>query len=172
MTARMAIPRKGQKWEVFNAADERKAKRKGRPRRQRKTSHAAQDRKAKRRAKAKRIGTKRLTHSQLVKRADAIFGAQVRSVGFCQSGRPNHAGPLQCAHHFSRRYEATRWTRINASCLCAGCHVFFTHRPLEWDEWLRAHLGRNYESVRLKALNGGKQDMDAIIAELEGKEAA
>lgn len=150
------MTRKGQKWEVFNAAQERKAKR---------------------RLKAKRLKLGKPTHSQLVKRADAIFGALVRSVGFCESGRTKHAGPLQCAHGFSRRYEATRWTRANAWCLCAGCHVYYTHRPLEWDEWMRVRLdlvrtGWDYEALRYRAIWGGKQDMEQVLAGLERKPAA
>ena len=132
---------------------------------------AAAERKAKRKAKAKRMGRKP-THSALVKKADALFGAVVRSVGRCESGRPNHAGPLQCAHLFSRRYEATRWTRANATCLCAGCHVFFTHRPLEWDEWMRARLGPGYEPLRRMALDGGKLDMVGVLEDLRGERAA
>ena len=123
---------------------------------------------AKRQAKAKRLKIAKPSHSKLVKKADAAFGVLVRSVGFCQSGRPNHAGPLQCAHGFSRRYEATRWTIGNAWALCAGCHVFYTHRPLEWDEWLRRRMGlERYEAMRELALRGGKQDMDRVLAELE-----
>jgi len=129
---------------------------------------ASAAKKAKRLAKAKRLKLAKPSHSKLVKKADAAFGGIVRSVGFCQSGRPNHAGPLQCAHHFSRRYEATRWTIGNASCLCAACHVFFTHRPLEWDEWLRQRMGlERYEAMRELALRGGKQDMDRVLSELE-----
>ena len=125
----------------------------------------ATDRKAKRKAKAKRIGGKP-SHAKLVKVADALFGAIIRSAGHCQSGRPNHAGTLQCAHGFSRRYEGTRWDLLNAWCLCAGCHVYYTHRPLEWDEWLRERMGSDYEPTRRKAINGGKQDVAAIIEAL------
>lgn len=115
---------------------------------------------------------KKPSHSKLVQRADKLFSLIVRSVGRCESGRPNHAGPLQCAHGFSRRYEGTRWNRYNAFCLCAGCHVYFTHRPLEWDDWLLAQMGECYGPLRNKALLGGKQDMEQVIAFLERKEAA
>ena len=125
------------------------ATRKSRPRRQRKTSHAA-----------------------LVRKADAAFSLRVREVSACVSGRADHAGPLQCAHGFSRRYQGTRWDFRNAFCLCAGCHVYFTHRPLEWDEWMRSRMGLGYEVVRLQALNGGKQDMAEVIASIERRVAA
>lgn len=133
----------------------------------------AQDRNARRKAKARRIGTKRLTHSQLVKRADTLFSLQVRAIGRCEAddGRPCK-GPLQCAHIFSRRYEGSRWMRSNAVSLCAGHHVFYTHRPEEWDDWRRAFLANQYEYVRGRALYGGKQDMAAILAQLEGEKAA
>lgn len=129
------------------------------------------ERKVKRKAKAKRIGVKRLTHSQLVKKADVLFSQIVRSVGHCESGRTNHAGPLQCAHGFSRRYEATRWTRSNAWCLCAGCHVFFTHRPLEWEEWMKERLGPKFDEFRERALRGGKQDVEAVLRYMKGYSA-
>jgi hypothetical protein len=126
--------------------------------------------KAKRKAKAERLKIKKPTHSALVKKADAMFSLRVRAIGRCMSGRSKHAGNLQCAHGFSRRYEGTRWDLSNAFCLCAGCHVYFTHRPLEWDEWLRSGLGLGpalYEQVRHRALNGGKQDMDLVLARLQ-----
>ena len=123
----------------------------------------AAERKARRKAKAKRIG-KRPSHSKLVAKADRVFSLIVRSVGRCESGRASHAGPLQCAHLFSRRYEGTRWTRDNAACLCAGCHVYYTHRPLEWDDWMLARLGHDrYASLRHLALTGGRQDMAAVM---------
>ena len=124
-------------------------------------------RKAKRKLKAKRIAkVRKPTHAQLVKKADILFGAAVRAAGICESGRDKHAGPLQCAHGFSRRYHGTRWELRNAFSLCAGCHVFFTHRPIEWDEWMRGRMGaERYEALRSLALLG-RPDMERVLAEL------
>lgn len=127
-------------------------------------------RKAKRKAKAKRIRkVRKPTNAALVKRADKLFSLWVRSHGACVSGREKHSGPLQCAHGISRRYRATRWDSRNAFSLCAGCHMFFTHRPLEWTDWLVRRLGATvYESLTASAMFGGKQDMAQVVAELEG----
>ena len=119
----------------------------------------------KRRAKAKRLKL-RQSATALKTRADRLFSLAVRSVGHCQSGRPEHKGPLQCAHGFSRRYLATRWDRRNAWALCAGCHVYYTHRPLEWDEWMRYRMGFAYPEVRALAL-GGKADIRGVLEGLE-----
>ena len=72
-------------------------------------------------------------------KCDTLFGQIVRSTGVCAGrceGKPS--GVLQCAHGFSRRYRATRWDERNAWCLCQGCHLYWTLRPLEWDDWMRS----------------------------------
>ena len=76
------------------------------------------------------------------------------------------AGPLQCAHGFSRRYFATRWDPINAWALCSGGHYRYTVRPLEWDEWMRERMGELYEPTRRRALAGKMPDLEATRAEL------
>lgn len=114
---------------------------------------------------------KKPTRAQMVKKADAIFGRIVRSVGYCQSGRDSHAGALQCAHGFSRRYHVTRWNSENAWCLCQGCHLFFTMRPEEWQMWMESALGDRYYELRDEAIHGDKPDMAVILSALEGMEA-
>lgn len=51
---------------------------------------------------------------------------------------------LQCAHLISRRYKSIRTSSSNAVALCRGCHVKFTHRPLEWEEWIIERFGEDY----------------------------
>jgi len=123
--------------------------------------------KAKRITKAKRLKLRKPSHAEMVRKADKAFSLRVRECGLCESGRPNHAGPLQCAHGFSRRYHATRWQFRNAFSLCAGCHVFFTHRPIEWDEWIRDRMGADrYESLRQLALHAPNPDMAEVLRSL------
>lgn len=121
--------------------------------------------------------------------ADDLFSKLVRSVGYCEAeGRilivewelgeaahqydgtgvtSPHAGPLQCAHVFSRSYIATRFERMNAVCLCAAHHVYFTHRPLEWEDWCREQLGSAvYDELRRTALRGGRPSYPELIADL------
>lgn len=99
---------------------------------------------------------------------DRLFSVLTRSGGECL-----HCGAherLQCAHGFSRRYRNVRWDPRNAFCLCQGCHLFFTHRPLEWDEWLLNQWGADlYAEIRSLALSTAKVDLDevrgALVAE-------
>lgn len=97
---------------------------------------------------------------------DRLFSILVRVDGQCV-----HCGAtsgLQCAHGFSRRYRSVRWDSRNAFCLCQRCHMFFTHRPLEWDEWLRNRWGEPlYYELRTIALSTATRvDLDHVRAEL------
>lgn len=105
----------------------------------------------------------------LRKKADTLFSKQVRAAGRCHlCPKTEH---LQCAHGFSRRYLATRWDERNAFCLCRGCHLKFTVRPIEWDDFLRKEWGPHlYEELRALARSSFIPDYEAIIQEL--KEAA
>jgi hypothetical protein len=150
-------------------------------------------RKAKKQQKAKRIGGKiKVTKNKLWNLAreastldlqalilriglslqeylcDEVLGLKVRARGYCESGRPSHAGGLQCAHGWSRTYRGTRWHEENVFCFCAGCHTYYTHRPIEWDDWLIARWGRpKYDAMREQALHGGRQDMEAVLTSLK-----
>ncbi|HMI47106.1 MAG TPA: HNH endonuclease [Gemmatimonadaceae bacterium] len=101
----------------------------------------------------------------LSKTADELFGKVVRAPGVCY--RCGTEFGLQCAHGFSRSYRATRWDLRNGFCLCRGCHVYFTHRPIEWDNWLQVEWGDDlYAEMRALALSGVRPDHKAIIADL------
>jgi len=101
--------------------------------------------------------------------ADSLWSQIVRRrEGGCVSNRPTHAGGFQAAHGFSRRYHATRWNLRNGFKLCQGCHVFFTHRPLEWEDFLLEALGElGYIGLRCNALANERQDLPQITAALE-----
>jgi 5-methylcytosine-specific restriction endonuclease McrA len=65
---------------------------------------------------------------------------------------------LQCAHIFSRRYHAIRCDERNAVALCAKCHMFFTHRPIEEERWRQRILGPElYRELEHLALTAGKK---------------
>ena len=105
------------------------------------------------------------THA--VAEADRLFSLQVRAVGYCENDTDRHNGNLQCAHGFSRSYKATRWDRRNGFCLCAGCHVFYTHHPIEWAEWMLDRLGdRTLKELRELALTHRTPDLELVLAEL------
>lgn len=98
-----------------------------------------------------------------MKRADELFSRYVRLRDrFCQGcGTPND---LQCAHLVTRAYKAVRHDPMNAVALCKGCHVRWTHRPLEWAEWCEERLGAaEWANLRKRALAGGKTDYKNLL---------
>ena len=114
----------------------------------------------------KRIVVKRST---LKNKADALWAAKVKLLKVendrCEladrhPGFPC-SGPTQAAHGFSRRYLGTRYLPINGFALCRAAHVYWTHRPLEWDAVLRAEWGETvYEELRQRALKGPSTPLD------------
>lgn len=99
------------------------------------------------------------------KQADAVFGRIIRAPGVCMACGSSRY--IQCAHGFSRRYAPTRTDLRNAFPLCRGCHVYWTHRPLEWDEWLLDTWGEVlYDELRELALSGVRVDWKQRLAEL------
>jgi hypothetical protein len=106
-----------------------------------------------------------------LQQADALCGAIVRSRGRCEAcGRSD--GTLQWAHGFSRSYRKVRHDLRNGFCLCAGCHMRFTHNPIAWEDWMLERMGHAaYYKVRWDALNGPKADLKETIALLQWEHA-
>lgn len=98
-------------------------------------------------------------------RADKLFSDYIRSIRRCENecgARDN----LDCAHAFSRRYRATRWTL--AFALCRRCHTYYTQHPAAWTTWLKARWGDDlYDQHYRTAQIGARVDLDAVIAALE-----
>lgn len=104
--------------------------------------------------------------TSLLKSCDTLFGKIVRFPGVCVSCGSREV--IQCAHGFSRRYRAVRWDERNAFPLCRAEHVFYTHRPLEWDAWLRDRWGVElYEELRDLAMHGRNPDLKTVQAQLQ-----
>ena len=83
---------------------------------------------------------------------DRVFSLLVRSVGCCQSCGATER--LQCAHVVSRRYLGVRFAFDNAMCLCAACHMRFTHRPLEWEVFVIDRMGDGaFAELKRRALS-------------------
>lgn len=103
---------------------------------------------------------------KLLAYADSLWSQIIRRPGACViCGKTER---LQAAHGFSRRYHATRHDLRNGFCLCAGHHVFYTHRPLEWDTWLQARWGELlYTTLRERALMNLRVDLELTIKALE-----
>lgn len=93
--------------------------------------------------------------------ADRIFSKYVRERdGECQAKDEIFPckGNLQCAHILSRRYATTRCHQLNAIALCASHHIYWTHRPLEWEDWIKDRYPGRWEALRRAAIFGGKVD--------------
>jgi hypothetical protein len=85
--------------------------------------------------------------THLLRRADELFSQKVRSVGYCEHCKSTER--LQCAHIVSRRYRGVRWFLGNALCLCSRCHLYFEHRPLEWQEYVKVEWWNQLRRVAL-----------------------
>ena len=92
---------------------------------------------------------KKVKKSTLKKKCDVLFSTRIRSIGFCvvPSIECKHGGQLQCAHIISRWNLRLRWDEMNALCLCAGHHRFYTTRPLEWAELIKNLFSAQYTYV-------------------------
>lgn len=99
--------------------------------------------------------------------ADKWFSLIIRSSGQCYQCGESDPRQLQCAHIFSRRYLDTRWDEDNALCLCAACHMFFTHRPIEWEDFVSEEIGWDaYLRLRARAIKVTKPDYVELLDRL------
>lgn len=97
--------------------------------------------------------------------ADRLFSQRIKERdGACV--RCGSVEFLQCAHILSRSYKAIRTDERNAVTLCRSCHVYFTHRPLEWEQWVRESFGGLWDELRAKALTYEKVDWRAEVVRL------
>lgn len=112
-----------------------------------------------------------------IRKADDLFSALIRSLGYCENcGKTWADVQLHCAHWISRRYRNTRWDPDNAFCLCAGCHMWFTDHPTEFGRWAVARRGEEtYQRLREAAEQVTKLDVldeiDILEELLEGVDA-
>ena len=99
--------------------------------------------------------------------ADALFSAYIRTRDGWQCQRCGAIERIQCAHLIGRAYRAVRFAAPNATALCQGCHVFFTHRPLEFQDWCEERWPGRLALLKAQALAAHEHpDYDALCAEL------
>lgn len=108
------------------------------------------------------------THAKI--EADRLFSLIIRSRGHC--ARCRTTTNLQCAHIVSRRYLSVRWKTVNAFCLCAKDHTWFTHNPLEWELWVYEQIGCSYDLLKKRALEHAQPDYSSLIPALRAQLAA
>lgn len=100
--------------------------------------------------------------------ADRLFSLYIRARDGWACRRCGSVVNPQCAHVISRTYRAIRWNPDNAVCLCRGCHVMFTHRPLEWADWCEERFPGRLALLKVQALAAHeKPDYDAICEGLK-----
>ena len=106
----------------------------------------------------------------LVKKAEDLFAEIVRSRGYCEACGTSDM--LQCAHILTRGYKQTAFDLDNAMCLCRSHHVYFTHRPIEWEAFVIYMIGeKKVANLREKAVQYHKKiDHQAIIKRLENEQ--
>jgi 5-methylcytosine-specific restriction endonuclease McrA len=101
-------------------------------------------------------------------KADVLFSKLVRDRDrACQEcGTVDN---LQCAHLISRSYKSIRTNFDNAVALCRGCHTRYTHRPLEWREWVETRFPGRWDALTDVALRYERVDWKhrhAVLKEL------
>jgi 5-methylcytosine-specific restriction endonuclease McrA len=98
-----------------------------------------------------------MSKQSYMRKADASFSRYIRiRDGRCLSC--GAADNLQCAHLISRSYKSIRTDENNAVALCRSCHVKYTHRPLEWREWVAIRFPGRWDELSHKALRYGRVD--------------
>lgn len=102
------------------------------------------------------------------KKCDQLFSELIRKAGKCH--RCGSIYRLQCAHIFTRGYYTIRWDIENAVCLCSKCHVYFTYKPIEWEDYIKPIIGEDkWRELRQKALTYQKIDYETIYNGLVGQ---
>jgi hypothetical protein len=103
-------------------------------------------------------------------KADVLFARLVRGSlngrCFADHVRPTCAGYIQCCHIISRSYHAIRWDFDNAVPMCAAHHMYFTHHPLEWRDFIEARAPGLWDSLREKALTLTPRKAADVLADL------
>jgi hypothetical protein len=109
-----------------------------------------------------------------MKACDELFSKLIRSVGYCQlrEGAPEVEcrGVLECCHIISKGYHAIRCDERNALAGCKAHHYYFTHRPIQWENWIRAKIGDPlFEELRAEALSHTRPDWREIRQQLKDR---
>jgi hypothetical protein len=100
----------------------------------------------------------------LIGKADVLFSAIIRSIGYCEHCGKSSGVQLQCAHIISRGVYPTRVDLRNAFCLCAACHRYFTNHPREFSRFISTTWAQEYyDDVFSKSRSGLKNDWEARI---------
>lgn len=116
---------------------------------------------------------------KMSKIADKLFSLIVRHPAKCTyHGADIGADPwgggckggLQCAHIVSRSYRSVRWSEDNAMPLCAAAHTYYTHHPLEWEDFVTMRIGDDaFAALKKRALQKWDGDLDGVLVRLASR---
>lgn len=116
----------------------------------------------KRRTRIRRVSKARLRTRDLDKLArDAVFARD----SICM--KCGKVGNLQWCHVYSRRYLSMRWDPDNSMVLCAGCHLWWHHKPLEAARWFELIYPERAKRLLLISRTKRRPDLAAVRLGLE-----
>jgi 5-methylcytosine-specific restriction endonuclease McrA len=102
-----------------------------------------------------------------MKRADKLFSKMIRDRdGACVACGSTEF--LQCAHIISRSYKSIRVNPDNAVALCRSCHTFWTHRPIEWRQYVEGMFPGRWTVLEELALQHERVDWKGEVGRLKG----
>jgi len=113
---------------------------------------------------------KKVKRTTLKKKADKLFSAIVRRLGYCQlAGKDTIrcGGSLQCAHIETRGVYGIRWEFPNALCICSGHHVYYTYHEKKWQEVIKTHFPIQWKYYEQHKNDHLIKTYEDIIKELE-----
>jgi 5-methylcytosine-specific restriction endonuclease McrA len=127
----------------------------------------AQPKPIKRARKAKRPLRRKAKRKAKLHDADRLFSQYIRTRDGWTCQRCGSPFRIQCAHLIGRAYRAIRFAAPNATALCQGCHVYMTHRPLEWMDWVEERWPGRWAMLKTQALAAHEHpDYDAVCESL------
>ena len=62
-------------------------------------------------------------------------------------------GRMETSHVHSRRHRTIRWDKLNANCLCNGCHRRWHESPLAASEWFSETFGEGRVAILREKMN-------------------
>jgi hypothetical protein len=102
---------------------------------------------------------------------DELFRRQVRAKGYCQAAGLDHVncgGVLQTAHIEGRRNFRLRWEPLNALCLCAGHHRWYSDQPIAWATLIEREFPESWAFVAVHRWQRFDGDYAAVLERLRG----
>lgn len=102
-----------------------------------------------------------------VSKADEYFSKCVREGNGNICEWCGKHGRMETSHVFSRRHRTIRWAKINANCLCNGCHRKWHESPLAAFDWFEAKFGEGRIQVLREKMNSKVK-----VPKMEEKEIA